>query len=78
MDDAFFPEFLSMILADAVRILCEEKGISENQALYDFMHSRVYEKLEDESTKVWHLSPGQLCLLYDIEKSGQPLRFPEL
>ena len=41
-------------------MLAEDSGKSIVQAVKDIYHSEVYKRLEQESTKQWHLSPVAL------------------
>ena len=41
-------------------MLAEDSGKSIVQAVKDIYHSEVYKRLEQESTKEWHLSPVAL------------------
>ena len=45
--------------AVAVQIARKEH-LSPEEGLMKFYHSKVYEQLEDEKTKLWHYSPAQL------------------
>jgi hypothetical protein len=41
-------------------MLAEDSGRSIVQAVKDIYHSEVYKRLEQESTKQWHLGPVAL------------------
>ena len=41
-------------------MLAEDSGKSIVQAVKDIYHSEVYKRLEQESTKEWHLGPVAL------------------
>lgn len=41
-------------------MLTEDKGISIVEAISDIYSSDTYRRLEDESTKMWHLGPVAL------------------
>lgn len=41
-------------------MLTEDKGISIIEAIRDIYSSGTYRRLEDESTKMWHLGPVDL------------------
>ncbi len=45
--------------AIAIKI-AQEENLSLKEALLKFYHSKIYEQLENESTKMWHYSPAQL------------------
>ena len=42
-----------------------------------FYESKVYSLLEQEDTKLWHLSPLTLFNMYDEEKKTGNITFPE-
>ncbi len=41
-------------------MLAEDKGISLVAAIKQVYASKLYQKLQDESTKMWHLGPVDL------------------
>lgn len=51
--------------------------IAELEATKSFYGSRVYTMLEDEETKLWHLSPLTLYNMYDEEQKTGTITFPE-
>lgn len=57
-------ENLYLILPSKVsrmaEMLAEDSGKSIVQAVKDIYHSEVYKRLEQESTKQWHLGPVAL------------------
>jgi hypothetical protein len=65
------------LTTEVVLLLMKRYGWSEEKAISEFMHSRVYECLQDEETKVWHYGPFQLAELYEDERSGD-LYWPEV
>ena len=51
--------------------------MSETAATEAFYRSKVYEKLSDESSKLWHYSAETLYSLYDDEAAGREIEYPE-
>ena len=51
-------------------MLSEDKGISVVDAIKRLYASKMYKKLQDESTKYWHLGPVALYEEFLEEKSG--------
>ncbi|MDR1495653.1 MAG: hypothetical protein LBS67_01865 [Clostridiales Family XIII bacterium] len=47
--------------------LTSEYGMTEQEAIASFYHSRLYQLLADEKTKVWWLSTPVLLELYQTE-----------
>lgn len=55
----------------------EEMSISDKEALNLLYSSILYEKLEKEETKVWHLSVPTLYSLFIEEQETGKIIFPE-
>lgn len=47
-------------------MLVKEKDLSLAEAMVKLYSSELYKKLEDESTKIWHLGP--VALYEELEK----------
>lgn len=52
--------FLPSKVSWMAEMLAEDKGISISDAVSQIYQSDVYKRLEDESTKLWHLGPVDL------------------
>lgn len=72
-----FSAILIMLVPAVVELIVKELGITENQATECFYNSKVYELLEDESTKLWHFSPLTLFRMFDEEQKTGAFIFPE-
>ena len=68
---------LMVIVPQVVELIASKHGISEKEATKRFLESNVYELLEDEETKVWHLSPRSLLMMFDEEQERGSITFPE-
>lgn len=77
MEREAFECLLPYLAAEAVKLIMDSHGWDENTAISRFMNSEVYERLQDESAKVWHLSPLGLSELFDDELDGR-LEWPEV
>lgn len=77
MDPAKFECVLPNLAAETVKLIMERYGWDENTAISRFMGSEVYDRLQDESTKVWHFSPYGLSDLFEEERNGR-LEWPEV
>ena len=77
MDSRTFEYMLPEITVEVVSILMERRGMPEDEAISRFMKSKVYECLQDESSKAWHYSPLLLSQLYEDELCGE-LVWPEV
>ena len=58
-------------------MIAKEMRISDKQALNLLYSSILYEKLEREETKVWHLSVPTLFELFIEEQETGKIIFPE-
>ncbi|GHV16482.1 hypothetical protein AGMMS49938_16540 [Fibrobacterales bacterium] len=72
-----FKATLQMLTPMVIQIIMEKKVVSVQNATEIFYKSKIYETLENEKTKLWHLSPLALFELLEIELSGNPLIYPE-
>ena len=77
MDKKKFESMLILIVPKVVKLITENYNIDEIAAFNKFYASKVYEKLEQEETKLWHLSPLTLFNMFDEEQKNATLIFPE-
>lgn len=77
MDKEKFESMLILIVPDIVRLIVENYPWDEVTASKNFYNSKVYEKLEDEETKLWHLSPLTLFNMFDEEQKTGSFAYPE-
>lgn len=77
MNESKFSAILSVIVPPVVGLIARRKGVSEAEAAESFYRSRVYERLSDESSKLWHYGAETLFSMYDDEKSGREIEYPE-
>ena len=71
-----FKATLQMLVPMIIQVIMEEKDLQIIPAVKLLYLSKLYEKLEIESTKLWHLSPLALYELLDIEQQTGKLIFP--
>jgi len=71
-----FKATLQMLVPMVIHIIMEKKEIPVVDSIKLFYLSRLYEKLETESTKLWHLSSFALYELLEIELETGELVFP--
>lgn len=62
---------------ETVKLIMDRYGWDENTAIERFMNSIVYDRLQEEETKVWHFSPRLLAELFDEEQNGE-IDWPEI
>jgi hypothetical protein len=52
-------------IAQTVKLISDDTGVSEVQVFINFYNSSVYKELENEKSKRWWDSPLQLCDEYE-------------
>lgn len=77
MNDRQLSGILVILSAQVINEIVENENIYENEATESFYNSYLYSVLEDEKTKLWHLSPKALYELYKQEKETGKIDFPE-
>ncbi len=77
MDKKKFESMLILIVPKVVKLITENYNLDEIAAFNKFYASKVYEKLEQEETKLWHLSPLTLFNMFDEEQKNGAVIFPE-
>ncbi|MBO4898622.1 MAG: hypothetical protein J5590_10030 [Clostridia bacterium] len=77
MEKDKFESMLILIVPNVVKLIVENYAVSEIEASDMFYNSAVYEKLEQEDTKLWHLSPLTLYNMFDEEQKLGSFVFPE-
>ena len=73
-----FAAIMPCISADLVGFIAQKQGISSREAIEKLYSSKLYEALEDESTKVWRYSTQMLYSLLEQEESTGSIRFPDV
>ncbi len=77
MEQKKFEAMLVLIVPKVVGLIAQNYGLDEVAATRSFYESRVYSLLEQEDTKLWHLSPLTLFNMYDEERKTDNITFPE-
>lgn len=77
MDKKKFESMLILIVPAVVKLIASNNNLDEIKATDMFYQSKVYEKLEQEDTKLWHFSPLTLYNMYEEEQKTGKLIFPE-
>lgn len=74
MNELEFKATLQMLVPMIIQVIIEKKGVSVIDAVKLLYVSKLYEKLEKEPTKLWHLSPLALYEILEIElRTGNPI-----
>ncbi len=71
-----FQAVLQVIVSRLVQMIAIEMDIPYKEALYRLYSFKLYEKLEREDTKVWHLSVPTLFSLFIEEQETGDITFP--
>ena len=77
MDKKKFDAVLTLLVPQIIELIAVKYQYDEITATKEFYGSKVYEILEEEDTKLWHLSPLTLFQMYDEEKTTGNISFPE-
>ena len=77
MNESKFSAILSIIVPPVVGLISSRKEVSEVEAAESFYRSRVYARLSNEASKLWHYSAETLYSMYDDERSGREIEYPE-
>lgn len=77
MEKENFEAVLVLLVPQVVGLSAERYGYDEITAVKELYASEVYSALEQEDTKVWHLSPLMLFHMFDEEKRTGMFIFPE-
>ena len=77
MDKKKFESMLILIVPAVVKLIVENYTLDEIAAADMFYNSVVYEKLEQEETKLWHLSPLTIFNMFDEEQKTGKIIYPE-
>ena len=77
MDEKKFEAMLTLIVPKVIHLITENYPYDEVTASKEFYDSKVYSLLEQEDTKLWHLSALTLFNMFDEEKKTGTFIFPE-
>ena len=77
MDNQKFKAMLIFLVPQLVKEIVDKDGVSETDATRMLYESELYAALEEEETKLWHLSPKALYELYYEEKTTGKITYPE-
>ena len=77
MEQKKFEAVLALIVPQVIGVIIEKTGMDELTVTKSFYTSEVYSLLEQEDTKLWHLSPLTVYNMYDEEIRTGKITFPE-
>ena len=77
MERRKFEAVLMLLVPQVIHLIAEKCSYDEVTASKEFYGSMVYSLLEQEETKLWHLSALTLFNMFDEEKRTGKFTFPE-
>lgn len=77
MEKERFSSMLFLIVPQIIQLLIEDSKIDEEKATELLYASELYAKLEDEETKLWHLSANALYEMFKEEQKTGSITYPE-
>lgn len=77
MDEKFNSILSITIIPQTVALIAEKEKIDEMKAMDEFYQSKVYAKLSEEETKMWHYSPLTIYTMWKHEKETGEILYPE-
>ena len=77
MEKKRFEAMLVLLVPQVIHLITENYPYDEVTASKEFYESKVYSLLEQEDTKLWHLSALTLFNMFDEEKKIGTFTFPE-
>lgn len=77
MEKKKFEAMLVLLVPQVIQLIAENDFCDEMTASKEFYDSKVYSFLEQEDTKLWHLSALTLFTMFEEEKRTGTFTFPE-
>ena len=77
MNPTKFDAMLVLLVPSVIKEIVSNNNISELDATVAFYSSQLYEDLEREDTKLWHLSAKALYQLEEEETKTGKISYPE-
>lgn len=77
MQDQKFDAIMTLLVPQILTFIMRNYAVDEIAASKMFYESGVYAILEQENTKLWHLSPLSIYTMFDEEQKTGKFEFPE-
>ena len=77
MDKNKFSTVLIILVPQILKLIMEEYKVDDEKAAEMFYASTLYEGLEEEETKLWHLSAHALFEMFQEELETGKITYPE-
>lgn len=77
MEKQRFTSMLFLLVPQIIELMIKDGKIDEEKATELLYASELYSKLEDEETKLWHLSAKALYEMFKEEQKTGSITYPE-
>ncbi len=77
MEKQRFSSMLFLLVPQIIQLMIDNSKIDEEKATELLYTSELYAKLEDEETKLWHLSANALYEMFKEEQKTGTITYPE-
>ena len=77
MEQDKFAMMMEMLVPQVSALIAENKNVSGRAAIELFYASKLYDCLETEETKLWHLSAQTLYDMFNEELTTGEITYPE-
>ena len=77
MDKQRFSSMLFLLVPQIIQLMIEDSNIDEEKATELLYTSELYAKLENEETKLWHLSANALYEMFKEEQETGAITYAE-
>ena len=77
MGDKKFEAIMTILVPQIIGLIADNCSVDEISASRAFYESKVYALLEQEDTKLWHLSPLSIFNMFDEERRTGAFEIPE-
>ena len=77
MDEKFNSILSIALIPQTVDLIVKNERLDDISAMNEFYHSKTYEMLAKEETKMWHFSPMTVYSMWKHERETGEVVFPE-
>lgn len=77
MSDEKLTAMLELIVPQIIQLIMDNRRLSNKEAVDLLYNSELYEMIEKEESKLWHLSAPTLYSLLDEEITTGKITYPE-
>ena len=77
MDEKVNSRLSIALIPQTVDLIVKNEGLDDISAMNEFYHSKTYEMLAKEETKMWHFSPMTVYSMWKHEKETGEVVFTE-